>query len=562
MQKYLKENKFIILTIIVLCGLMFFFINQKQGFHEDEIFSYGSSNYKYDNVFRWFGYAEANQDILYNQVLQGNFIKRIDNLVKFIKDPNQFQKNEILAQEIPTFRTKDDALDYLAIQQEDIFNYFSVYYNQSRDVHPPLFYFLVHFTSTLFYNQFSKYIIFALNLLFFIGTLITIKKIMDKLNHKELTIPTMILYGASMGAISTVMFQRMYMMLTFFSLLYLYYIIKFIKDDFKIKDKFFFVLTIICGFLTQYYFCIYIVLIFLILAIYLLVNKQFKKCWNFFKPHILAAIIGILFYPFCIEDIFFSYRGIGSTDNKTNTFLENLQYYGEQIINLFSLQNIFIILIIILIIVLIYKIIKKQLPKIQRQDKLNLTVIILPIIIFIVIVSKIAPFLGENYTSRYIMLLFPIIAIASFYIISFIFNNKKTLFIITLVVSLCLSINGLINSTPVYLYKDYGKVMELAQENADKYFVYVFDNYFTHLNSMPEFATYKESLILNKNIHDFKLLDNEKLNNENEFILCIKNWLNKEEILNLVLENSGYNDYEILLELNSDVESTYYRITK
>ena len=562
MQKYLKENKFIILTIIILCGLMFFFINQKQGFHEDEIFSYGSSNYKYDNVFRWFGYAEANQDILYNQVLQGNFIKKIDNLVKFIKDPNQFQKNEILAQEIPTFRTKDDALDYLAIQQEDIFNYFSVYYNQSRDVHPPLFYFLVHFTSTLFYNQFSKYIIFALNLFFFIGTLITIKKIMDKLNHKELTIPTMILYGASMGAISTVMFQRMYMMLTFFSLLYLYYIIKFIKDDFKIKDKFFFVLTIICGFLTQYYFCIYIVLIFLILAIYLLVNKQFKKCWNFFKPHILAAIIGILFYPFCIEDIFFSYRGIGSTDNKTNTFLENLQYYGEQIINLFSLQNIFIILIAILIIVLIYKIIKKQLPKIQRQDKLNLTVIILPIIIFIVIVSKIAPFLGENYTSRYIMLLFPIIAIASFYIISFIFNNKKTLFIITLVVSLCLSINGLINSTPVYLYKDYGKVMELAQENADKYFVYVFDNYFTHLNSMPEFATYKESLILNKNIHDFKLLDNEKLNNENEFILCIKNWLNKEEILNLVLENSGYNDYEILLELNSDVESTYYRITK
>ena len=562
MRKYLKENKFIILTIIILCGLMFFFINQKQGFHEDEIFSYGSSNYKYDNVFRWFGYAEANQDILYNQVLQGNFIKRIDNLVKFIKDPNQFQKNEILAQEIPTFRTKEDALDYLAIQQEDIFNYFSVYYNQSRDVHPPLFYFLVHFTSTLFYNQFSKYIIFALNLLFFIGTLITIKKIMDKLNHKELTIPTMILYGASMGAISTVMFQRMYMMLTFFSLLYLYYIIKFIKDDFKIKDKFFFVLTIICGFLTQYYFCIYIVLIFLILAIYLLVNKQFKKCWNFFKPHILAAIIGILFYPFCIEDIFFSYRGIGSTDNKTNTFLENLQYYGEQIINLFSLQNIFIILIAILIIVLIYKIIKKQLPKIQRQDKLNLTVIILPIIIFIVIVSKIAPFLGENYTSRYIMLLFPIIAIASFYIISFIFNNKKTLFIITLVVSLCLSINGLINSTPVYLYKDYGKVMDLAQENADKYFVYVFDNYFTHLNSMPEFATYKESLILNKNIHDFKLLDNEKLNNENEFILCIKNWLNKEEILNLVLENSGYNDYEVLLELNSDVESTYYRITK
>ena len=160
------------------------------------------------------------------------------------------------------------------------------------------------------------------------------------------------------------------------------------------------------------------------------------------------------------------------------------------------------------------------------------------------------------------MLLFPIIAIATFYTLSFIFSNKKTIFIVTLTISILLSCNGLFNNTPIYLYKDYSQVMDLAQENKDKYFVYVFDNYFTHLNSMPEFATYKASLILNKNIHDFNLLDNEILNNENEFILCIKNWLNKEEILNLVLENSGYTNYEILLELNSDVESTYYKITK
>ena len=65
MKNCLKTNKYIILTIVLLCSLMFFFINQKHGFHEDEIFSYGSSNYKYDNVFRWFGYAEAGQDILY-----------------------------------------------------------------------------------------------------------------------------------------------------------------------------------------------------------------------------------------------------------------------------------------------------------------------------------------------------------------------------------------------------------------------------------------------------------------------------------------------------------------
>ena len=558
MMKYLKENKFIILTIVILCGLMFYFINQKQGFHEDEIFSYGSSNYKYDNVYRWFGYAEANQDILYKQVLTGSLSNRINNLIKYKTNIEQFNKDEILSKETPTWKYKDEALEYLSIQKEDIFNYFSVYQNQARDVHPPFFYYLVHLTSTLFYNNFTKYIIFSINLVFFIGVLLIIKKIDESLNHKELVIPTMILYGASIGCISTVMFQRMYMMVTFFSILYLYFIIKFIKNDFKIKDKFWFILTIILGFLTQYYFCIYIVLIFIILSIYLLLNKKYKKWFDFLKLHVISALIGIVIYPFCIEDIFFSYRGIGSSEAKTKTFLESLQYYGNQLIDLFGLQNIIYLLIIGLIIAVIHKINKKEILK----NKLNIIVIFLPIILFIMTISKIAPFLGENYTSRYMMLLFPVISIAILYILTFLFDNKKTIFIVGLSISLLLSINGLYNNTPVYLYKDYEKAMELAKDNSDKYFVYVFDNYFTHLSSLPEFNTYKASLILNKNIHDFEILNNKELNESNEFILCIKNWLNKDEILNLVLEKSGYKNYEVLLELNSDVESTYYKITK
>ena len=558
MMKYLKENKFIILTIVILCGLMFYFINQKQGFHEDEIFSYGSSNYKYDNVYRWFGYAEANQDILYKQVLTGSLSNRINNLIKYKTNIEYFNKDEILSKEIPTWKYKEDALEYLAIQKGDVFNYFSVYQNQARDVHPPFFYYLVHLTSTLFYNNFTKYIIFSINLVFFIGVLLIIKKIVESLNHKELVIPTMILYGASMGCISTVMFQRMYMMVTFFSILYLYFIIKFIKNDFKIKDKFWFILTIILGFLTQYYFCIYIVLIFIILSIYLLLNKKYKKWFDFLKLHVISALIGIIIYPFCIEDIFFSYRGIGSSEAKTKTFLESLQYYGNQLIDLFGLQNIIYLLIIGLIIAVIHKINKKEILK----NKLNIIVIFLPIILFIMTISKIAPFLGENYTSRYMMLLFPVISIAILYMLTFLFDNKKTIFIVGLSISLLLSINGLYNNTPVYLYKDYEKAMELAKDNSDKYFVYVFDNYFTHLSSLPEFNTYKASLILNKNIHDFEILNNKELNESNEFILCIKNWLNKDEILNLVLEKSGYKNYEVLLELNSDVESTYYKITK
>lgn len=39
------------IIIFVSCCIMVFFIQQKEGFHEDEMFSYGSSNYCKDNVF-------------------------------------------------------------------------------------------------------------------------------------------------------------------------------------------------------------------------------------------------------------------------------------------------------------------------------------------------------------------------------------------------------------------------------------------------------------------------------------------------------------------------------
>ena len=80
MKEFINKNKYIILTITVLCGIMFYFIGLKSGFHEDEIFSYGSSNYKYDNVYRWYGYAEADNDVLYNQILQGNIGDKISNV--------------------------------------------------------------------------------------------------------------------------------------------------------------------------------------------------------------------------------------------------------------------------------------------------------------------------------------------------------------------------------------------------------------------------------------------------------------------------------------------------
>ena len=62
---------------------------------------------------------------------------------------------------------------------------------------------------------------------------------MIRLTNKKWALTSIIFYGGSMGAISTVMFHRMYMMLTFFAVWYLYYALKFFKkqERFSKKDK-------------------------------------------------------------------------------------------------------------------------------------------------------------------------------------------------------------------------------------------------------------------------------------------------------------------------------------
>lgn len=555
----LKNNKLTIIAVILSIITMFYYVDKKQGYHEDEMFSYGSSNYKYDNVYRNYGYAQGNMDILYREVIGSHDINK---LITFLKDkPNnnypEFSKNEVLFKEVPTWKSNKDAHDYLTIGKGDVFNYRSVYINQAFDVHPPLFYFCMHLVSSIFYGKFTKYIGFTLNMIFFLGTLYFLDKICKRMGKKDISAPTILLYGLSIGAISTVSFHRMYMMLTFFSIWYFYLTVDSIKNDYTIKKKWPWILCILGGFLTQYYFCIYIVLVFILNAIYLLFKKEYQKVGKYLLVHVIPAVIGIIFYPVSIYQIFFSYRGLGAEDNG-RSLLTNLKYYNNALLKMFSLEKIFTLVVCFLFMGMGYFFGKN---KTLKNKKLLLNLFI-PMILFIVVVAKIAPFLGENYTSRYIMLLFPLFALLLVYLFNIFYDNKYFTTISILII-LGISLVGIKTSNPVYLYTDYAKSIELAKDNKTTPFIYVYDNYFTHLSSMPEFNIYEKHLILNNNIYDYSLLKNDEvLKNNDSIIVCVKNWLDKDSVVKKILANTDYNQEKEILYLNSDVESTYYLLTK
>lgn len=555
----LKNNKLTILVVILSIVVMFYYVDKKQGYHEDEMFSYGSSNYKYDNVYRNYGYAQGNMDILYREVLNSHDIKKLITFLNDVKtnDYSEFTKDETLFKEVPTWKSNEDALNYLTIGKGDVLNYRSTYINQTFDVHPPLFYFCMHLVSSIFYGRFTKYIGFTLNMIFFLGTLYFLDKICKRMGKKNISAPTLLLYSLSMGAISTVNFHRMYMMLTFFSVWYFYLTVDLIKNDYTTKIKWPWIICVLGGFLTQYYFCIYIVLIFLINAIYLIWKKEYQKVGKYLLVHVIPAVIGIIFYPVSIYQIFFSYRGFGAEDTG-RSIVANLNYYSNALLKMFSLEKIFTLLVCFLFLGMgLYYGQKKKL-----QDRKIIINLFVPMVLFIIIVSKIAPFLGENYTSRYIMLLLPMFALLLVYLFKIFYTSKYFTFI-SMFVIVIISIVGFKTSTPVYLYQDYGKVLELANANKTKPFIYVFDNYFTHLSAMPEFATYEKHLILNNNIYDYSLLKNDEvLKNSDEVIVCVKNWLDKDSVIEKLIDNTGYKNKKEILYLNSDVESTYYLLTK
>lgn len=122
-----------------------------------------------------------------------------------------------------------------------------------------------------------------------------------------------------------------------------------------------------------------------------------------------------------------------------------------------------------------------------------------------------------------------------------------------------LQLYGLITKEPDYLYKGYNEYINLAKEYNNYQFIYVGINNYNHIKNMPEFATYKESLILNET--QLELL--KERNIEDKFIVGIKLYLNVNEILNEILEYTGAKEYELLLEGRArGFEANYYLITK
>ena len=522
-RKINKKDTLIIVLIIAMCGIIFFYQTKKVGFHEDEMYTIASSVNPHNGLM------------------------------------TAYENNAVPENESPTWKTKEYVKQYVTLTSNNYLNMKSIYMNQAYDNHPPFFYVLVHFSTILFLGEFTKYSVFLVNIIAFILSCLVIRSILKLIDKEAGTIGTLILYGLSMGTISMVIYQRMYMTLTFFILLYFYYSIKIYKNDFNLDKKLAVKLGIatVLGFLTQYFFAVYAVVIFVMMIIKMIKDKKQEIIKKYIKIHVIYSAIGVLLFVPSIYHLLFSDRGLSNLSN--HSYLTNFITYIKHLAYAFTVRE----TVIVLFIALIALFIKRTYSQEKSNERFVVLLMTIPSIIYFLVTVK----LTSYQELRYIMPVIPFVVLTLCFALDGLIHIKyKNAAIIG--ISVVLVLNGLVFSKPKFLYEKYSECINIAKDNKDKSFVYIYDNFFNHMQSIPEMMIYEKALIINASKNEVKyLIEDELLNSEDSYILSIKSYMDNEEILEHIKDNTEFKNIKTLYvssygRSSEQVENNLYLMSK
>ena len=266
------------------------------------------------------------------------------------------QKEDLYCDEYYTFATSNSdlgetGLDFAEIQngswitpeyfinkygvdETEILRYDFVWDNQKLDVHPPLYYLLIHFISSFFLGEFSILPGLIVNIACSLVSMLFVYLIFQMLLPGKYTpILAVLACGLNRGFISSIMFIRMWNLVAMFTIILLW--IYLAREYKKIGERAFYICLVIInilGMLTQYYFviiCFGFGILYVIYSVYRILKKQdnFKHLFRYVIANIVSAVIYIVLWPTCINHIFFGYRGKEAIENAGNagSLLSNLK---------------------------------------------------------------------------------------------------------------------------------------------------------------------------------------------------------------------------------------------
>lgn len=370
--------------------------------------------------------------------------------------------------------------DFLTINDEEAFDLKGAW-NTAYDnsAHPPLYFVILQFvTSLLFRNNFTKWSGLCTNIPFYIGSLIVLYLLSKKLLQSKVipSLMVMAIYGMSVAAIDTAIFMRMYMMITFYSLL-LWLINTSLYQSVcsKVTNKkkiawilIFQFLTILLGSLTHYYFLIFSFFTCGVFTIYLLIKKKWKLTIGYGSLSLLAVGCCASICPNFFSDLFSKGRGAQALEQASSTagWLDRLQQFIVLIRELLMGKTMTIVFLILLALLIGISLVqsKNRMDKSQKINKDIILSFLVVIVLYVLLIALIAPM----QTYRYIINLIPGIILILVYVLEYCLNQlhcgQKNRFM-AYCLMLVLTISTQFTTGILYRYPGYNHDVNILQNN-------------------------------------------------------------------------------------------------
>lgn len=266
----------LILVVIIaasLLSIVYCFAFKKEGWHSDEVWSYGFANSYYK--------AHIHRDA------DGN----LDNI-------NEWVSSKTLN-------------DYVEVNDGERFSFDSVYNNQINDLSPPLHSMVLHAICSIFPNTFSWWYSFIINIISFILCMIYLYKTAVVMKNEKIGIVCCILYGVSLAARDAYVYLRMYAMCTAMLMMLFYNMVVYImnSDQNKTINKNLVGILVVSFlmFLTHYYMIPMVGLITLGACVILMFRKKIKKAIVYGSTQLVSLLISFAVFP-SVLNMFLSHQ--------------------------------------------------------------------------------------------------------------------------------------------------------------------------------------------------------------------------------------------------------------
>ena len=563
-KKILPELLAVILCLGVLCvGGSF-----KEGYHMDELLSFELADARY-NPWIVPTQPEGRLAKFVREEIQGDsFGETLSNLKSTVTDVLKNRGNSKLLSykadvyEEPAWITSGQFRDYVTVDGSDAFDYLSVYFNVKDDNHPPVHFMLLHTMSSLFPGTLSPWLGCTINLICVGITLWLLLRLGRQLSDifgmeeqgRLLGILAVLLYGLSTGALASVLLIRMYCLLSCLCVALLsMHVEKWKEHGFDRSNKGLIAITVL-GFLTQYFFLFYCLLLAAVTAAGLLCSKRMRELWIYIRSMVVAAVIGLVLFPFAIADVFSSGRGVEALDNLTSGFAG----YGARLLafaRILADRTVGDLLLgagcvtaVVLAVVLWYHRHKGQEISMPRTVRGILCMLIIPVVGYYLLASRMSPYLVD----RYVMPMFPMIALLFALLLCCMgkrlakASGWKERSVGIGLMALIIVVQGLrlASYDGEYLYQGYGQQEQLAEEYASLPCICVYAGV-GYYENLPEFMHYDRTLLVTaeelaerKDVDSLRMLD--------RVVVLIKPGVEEETVSSALRERYGMEPEETL----------------